>query len=122
MDIEQFREYCLAFEGVTEKMPFGKFAARYDSILAFYVLDHMFCFIDIDNFTFANIKSTPDGIEELWMRYNALSKPINRSLKHWVQVTFGHDIPDAKILELTADAYRLVKTQYGKKKSRPARG
>ncbi len=62
MDIEEFRKYCLSLGDVSEKMPFGKFAARYDSILAFYVYGHMFCFIDIDNFTFVNVKSTPDEI------------------------------------------------------------
>lgn len=32
MDIEEFRNYCLSMDKVTEKMPFGKFARRYDSI------------------------------------------------------------------------------------------
>ena len=63
MDIEEFRKYCLSLGDVSEKMPFGKFAARYDSILAFYVYGHMFCFIDIANFTFVNVKSTSDEIE-----------------------------------------------------------
>jgi len=58
MDIEEFRKYCLSLGDVSEKMPFGKFAARYDSILAFYVYGHMFCFIDIDNFTFVNVYKT----------------------------------------------------------------
>lgn len=65
MNIEEFRDYCLSFEGVTEKMPFGKFARRYDSILVFYVLDHMFCLADIDNFTSVTVKSTPDEVEEI---------------------------------------------------------
>ena len=50
MNIEDFRNYCLSMEGVTEKTPFGKFARRYDSILVFYILDHMFCFADMDDF------------------------------------------------------------------------
>lgn len=65
MNIEEFREYCLSMEGVTEKTPFGKFARRYDSILVFYVLDHMFCFVDIDDFSSVTVKSTPDEIEEI---------------------------------------------------------
>lgn len=43
MDIEEFRDFCLSMDGVTEKTPFGKFAKRYESILVFYILDHMFC-------------------------------------------------------------------------------
>ncbi len=51
MNIEEFREYCLSLGEVKEKMPFGKFAQRFDSLLVFYVLDHMFCFVDIEDFT-----------------------------------------------------------------------
>ena len=69
MDIEEFRKYCLSLGDVSEKMPFGKFAARYDSILAFYVYGHMFCFIDIDNFSFVNVKSTSDEIEYIKERH-----------------------------------------------------
>ncbi len=45
MNIEDFRDYCLSLDNdVIEKTPFGKFAAaRYDSILVFYTVGHMFC-------------------------------------------------------------------------------
>jgi len=117
MDLIDFREYCLAFDGVTEKTPFGKFAKRYDSILAFYVLDHMFCFIDMDNFTYVNVKSTPVAIEEIRMNYNSVSKPINQSLRHWIQLDFNGDIPDKTIYAWVAESYGLVKAKYaGKRK------
>ena len=68
MNIEDFRDYCLSMDGVTEKTPFGKFARRYDSILVFYVLDHMFCFVDMDDFTSVTVKSTPDEVDEIaWL-------------------------------------------------------
>ena len=97
MNIEVFRKYCLSLGNVSEKMPFGKFAARYDSILAFYVCGHMFCFIDIDNFTFVNVKSTPDEIEDIKERHVSIGTPINQSLKHWLQLNFNGDIPDTNI-------------------------
>ena len=59
MNIEDFRKYCLSLGDVTEKTPFGKFARRFDSILVFYVLDHMFCFVDMDDFSSVTVKSTP---------------------------------------------------------------
>ncbi len=92
MNIEVFRKYCRSLGNVSEKMPFGKFAARYDSILAFYVCGHMFCFIDIDNFTFVNVKSTPDEIEDIKERHVSIGTPINQSLKHWLQLNFNGDI------------------------------
>lgn len=118
MDIETnaetFREYCLSFEGVTEKMPFGKFAKRYDSILAFYVAGHMFCFIDINDFSFVNVKSTPEETEDLHARYSSTDKPINRSLRHWIQLNFNGDIPMELIYGYVKRAYNIVKAQYSK--------
>ena len=65
MNIEELREYCLSLEDVTEKTPFGKFAKRFDSVLVFYILDHMFCMTDMDDFTSVTVKADPEVIEEL---------------------------------------------------------
>ncbi|MDE6358427.1 MAG: MmcQ/YjbR family DNA-binding protein [Duncaniella sp.] len=117
MDIEEFRDYCLSLGDVTEKIPFGKFARRYDSILVFYVLDHMFCFVDIDDFRFVNVKSTPDEVEEIKQNYLSVSSPINRSMKkHWIQLDFDGDIPDSTIYDLVKRAYEIVKDKYTKKR------
>ena len=115
MNIEEFRDFCLSMEGVTEKTPFGKFAKRYDSILVFYVLEHMFCFIDIDNFTFVNIKSTPEEIGKLREHYSSVSNPLNQSMKHWIQLNLNGDIPDNVVYSLTNRAYDIIKDKYTKK-------
>ena len=122
MNIEEFRDYCLSFEGVTEKMPFGKFARRYDSILVFYVLDHMFCFADIDNFTSVTVKSTPDEVEEIKSRHYSVSAPLNQSLRHWSQLDFNGDLPDHEIRELIKRAYDIVMEKYSRKKKRSLGG
>ncbi|MDE6339360.1 MAG: MmcQ/YjbR family DNA-binding protein [Muribaculaceae bacterium] len=114
MDIFEFREYCLSLGEVTEKTPFGKFAKRYDSILVFYVLDHMFCFVDMDNFTFVNIRSTPEEIEKIRDEYTSVSNPINQSLKYWIQLNFHGDISSDKIMSLVSRAYDIVKAKYSK--------
>lgn len=114
MNIEVFRKYCLSLGNVSEKIPFGKFAARYDSILAFYVCGHMFCFIDIDNFTFVNVKSTPDEIEDIKERHVSIGTPINQSLKHWLQLNFNGDIPDTDIYTWVQRAFEIVRDKYTK--------
>lgn len=119
MNIEDFREYCLSLGDVVEKMPFGKFAARYDSILVFYVCGHMFCLIDVDDFTYTAIKSTPDEIEILKSKYSSVCKPFNLSERHWIQLNFGEDIPDSEIRSLISRAYDIIKQKYTKKKSLP---
>lgn len=112
MNIEDFRDYCLSMDGVTEKTPFGKFARRYDSILVFYVLDHMFCFVDMDDFTSVTVKSTPDEVDEIRMVHSSFSNPINRSLHHWIQLNLNGDISDSEIYTLVKRAYYIIKAKY----------
>lgn len=116
MNIEKFRDYCLSLEGVTEKMPFGKFAQRYDSILVFYILDHMFCFAYVDNFISVTVKSTPDELEALRINYSSVSRPLNQSLRYWIQLNLNGDIPDKEIYALVKRAYDIVRAKYGKKR------
>lgn len=116
MNIEDFREYCLQLEGVTEKTPFGKFARRYDSILVFYILDHMFCLVDIDNFTSVTVKLTPDEIEELKLRHSSVSKPVNLNDRHWIQLDLNGDIADQEVYRLVNRAYSIVKGKYTRKR------
>lgn len=114
MNIEEIRDYCLGLNGVTEKTPFGKFARSYESILVFYVLDHMFCYVDIDNFTSVTVKSTPDEIDEIRMNRSSVSNPLNQSLRHWIQLNLNGDIPDREIYALVKRAYEIVKAKYTK--------
>lgn len=117
MNIEEFREYCLSLGEVTEKMPFGKFARRFDSLLVFYVLDHMFCFIDIENFTYVNVKSSPEETARMKSLYVSLGVPGNSALKYWLRLDLDGDIPETVIRENVAMAYNLVKEKYVGKSS-----
>lgn len=121
INIEEFRNFCLSLGEVTEKMPFGKFARRYDSILAFYVLGHMFCFIDIDNFNFVDICSTPEETEEIKASYSSVSKPLNPTLRHWIQLDLFGDIPLSKILYMVKRSYIIIHTKYTTKGNRSNR-
>ncbi|MDE7125621.1 MAG: MmcQ/YjbR family DNA-binding protein [Muribaculaceae bacterium] len=117
MDIENFREYCLAMEFVTEKTPFGKFARRYDSILVFYVHDHMFCFIDMDDFSFVNVRLNPEEIDEIRSNHSSVGDPINQSLKYWIRLDFDGDISDNDIYRFVERAYHIVRHKYRKKEN-----
>lgn len=114
-ELEKFRDRCLRLGEVTEKMPFGRFAKRYDSILAFYILGHMFCFIDIDDFTWVNLRLIPEEIDELREKYASIRNPMNQSLKYWIQVEFNGDMHDAEIYRLINRAYEIVKEKYSKR-------
>lgn len=86
MNIEELRDYCLSMKGVNEKTPFGKFARRFDSILVFYILDHMFCLTDMDDFTSVTVKADPEVIEELKMTRSSVSSHRNMSERYWIQL------------------------------------
>lgn len=105
-------------EGVTEKTPFGKFARRYESILVFYILDHMFCFADMEDFTSVTVRLTSDEIEKIRIAHSSVSGPMNRGLKFWIQLNLNGDIPDNEIYALVKRSYDIVKAKYTKKPKR----
>ena len=116
MDIEGFREYCLSLGEVTEKTPFGKFAARFDSVLVFYVCGHMFCMVDMDNFNYAVVKNTSEKSAELQETRNSVERQRNMMAKYRIQLNFGGDVSDTEILDLVKQSYEIVKAKYAKKK------
>ena len=112
MNIEELREYCLSMEEVTEKTPFGKFARRFDSILVFYILDHMFCLTDMDDFTSVTVKADSEVIEELKMTRSSVSSHRNMSERHWIQLNLNGDISDHEIYISVKKSYEIVKSKY----------
>lgn len=121
MNIEDFRAYCLSLDGVTEKIPFGKFAKRFESTLVFYVLGHMFCIVDIDNFTSVTVRSTPEEIENLRQTHVSVEAPVNPTLRYWIKLNFNGDISDSEIYGYVNRAYEIVKTKYSTK-TKPTKG
>lgn len=112
MNIEELRDYCLSIDGVTEKTPFGKFARRFDSVLVFYILDHMFCLTDMDDFASVTVKAEPEVIEELKMTRSSVSSHRNMSERHWIQLNLNGDIADREIYDLVKRSYEIVKAKY----------
>lgn len=116
MNIEELRDYCLSMEGVTEKTPFGKFAGRFESVLVFYILDHMFCMADMDDFTSVTVKAAPEVIEELKIMHTSVGSHRNMSKRHWIQLNLNGDVPDRDIYDLVKSSYDIVKSKYTKKR------
>lgn len=100
MNIEEFRDYCLSMDGVTEKTPFGKFASRFDSTLVFYVLDHMFCMVEMDDFTSVSFRSTDEEIARITERCSAVTTPVNKAMKFWLRVNLNEDMSDSEVRKL----------------------
>ena len=116
MNIEDFRDYCLSFDGVQEKMPFGKAASEYDrGILVFSVSGKWFCLANVEEFDFCDIKCDPGRIEELQGLYEGVRLGYHMNKKHWISVCFNQDVPDAIIRELVKRSYDIVVASLTKK-------
>lgn len=121
MNIEEVREYCLAKEGVIEKTPFGKFARRFESILVFYVMGHIFCLTDMDEPDYVEVVSSSGEIDDLKDKYRSASGPGNRAMRNWIRLAYNGDIPDSEILRLIDTAYNLIKAKYSTKQNLSAK-
>lgn len=115
MNIEEYREYCLALgEGIEEKFPFVKFKNA-EAVLVFYVCGHMFSFFDCNEFSVVSLKCQPERIAALREQHTCIGDPINESKKHWIGID-PTTAPDALLKELTRNSYEMVRAKYNKKR------
>lgn len=116
MNIEEFREYCLSFDGVYEKMPFPNVADRYSrDVLCFYVAGKWFCFVNIKVFDFCCIKCDPAVSNELQDRYIGIKPGWHMNKKYWISVCFDQDVPDKLIKDLVKESYHIVVSSLSKR-------
>jgi predicted DNA-binding protein (MmcQ/YjbR family) len=102
MNIEGYREYCLAKPGVTEGFPFD------ESTLVFKVLGKMFALTDIDSFVFINLKCDPQRAIELREHYAGITPGYHMHKKSWNSVLTDGSVPDPLLSELIDLSYDLV--------------
>lgn len=103
MDIETFRDYCLAKKGVEETFPFDEVT------LVFKVMGKMFALTGLDKEEFSvNLKCDPEYSEELRESYEHIQPGWHMSKKHWNTVYFEEDVPDKLLVELIDHSYDLV--------------
>ena len=111
MDIEQFRDYCLSKNGVTESFPFD------EKTLVFKVMGKMFALSGLENNPAkANLKCNPERSIELREEYDGLITPgYHMSKIHWNTVELEKSIPQSLIVELIDHSYNLVVKSLTKK-------
>jgi predicted DNA-binding protein (MmcQ/YjbR family) len=109
MNIEFFREYCLALTGVTEELPFGP------QTLVFKVYGKVFALTDLEQFQSVNLKCEPEKAMELRERYLAVLPGYHMNKKHWNTVLVDGSIPDKLFLAWVKESYDLVLAGVSKK-------
>lgn len=102
MNIEEYREYCLSFTGVTEEFPFD------ENTLAFKVMDKIFALADVDKFDRINLKCDPIKAATLRTLYDEVQPGFHMNKKHWNSVNPQGELDDEIIQEWISDSYKLV--------------
>lgn len=109
INIEAFRDYCLAKPGVTEGFPFDNKA------LVFKVMDKMFALVNVDKFEFINLKCDPEKALELREQYYGIQPGYHMSKKHWNSVYVDQDVSKELVLELVDHSYTIIVEKLSKK-------
>ena len=102
MNIEYFRNYCIAKKGVTEEFPFG------EETLVYKVMGKMFALADIDLFESINLKCDPERAIELREENPGIIPGYHMNKKHWNTVRMDGSVADTLVEELIDHSYELV--------------
>lgn len=103
MDIETFRDYCLAKKGVEETLPFDEVT------LVFKVMGKMFALTSLKSEEFTvNLKCDPIRSVNLREQYEDIIAGYHMNKKHWNTVHFENGLDDDFLLELVDHSYELV--------------
>ncbi len=104
MNLDDFRDYCLAKYAVEETLPFGP------NTLVMKVAGKMFALTGLEEEDFRiNLKCDPDRAVELRDRHPAIVAGWHMNSRHWntLHVETG-ELPDALVRELIDHSYALV--------------
>lgn len=110
MNIEEFRQYCIAKKGVTEEFPFDA------QTLVFKVMGKMFALSGLERVpSQVNLKCDPERSVQLREEYDGTIIPgYHMSKLHWNTLVL-EQLPPKLILELTDHSYDLVVSKFTKK-------
>lgn len=110
MDVEAFRNYCLAKQGVTEELPFGPDA------LVFKVAGKMFALGALETSPLrVSLKCDPERAIDLRDKYpDHIEGAYHMNKKHWnsLEIEF---LPPQLVKDLTDHSYALVVSGLPKK-------
>ena len=109
MNIEEFRDYCIAKKGVTEETPFGP------DVLVMKVMNKMFALCGIDEFNYINLKCDPDRAIDLREQYHAVQPGYHMNKRLWNSVYVNDDVPDEMVYQMIDDSYNLIVASLTKK-------
>lgn len=103
MNIESFREYCLAKPSATEDTPFGP------EDIVFKVEGKMFAIAALDEVPpRVNLKCDPDLALELRDRFEQVTPGYHMNKKHWNTIVLDGVVPEREVKKMIDHSYDLV--------------
>ncbi len=103
MNLETFRQYCLAKQGATEDTPFD------ETTLVFRVGNKIFALTDLERIPFrANLKCEPERAIELRERYDSITPGYHMNKMHWNTIEPEGQLSDVLFKELIDHSYNLI--------------
>lgn len=102
MNIEEYRDFCLALPGVTEEFPFDA------STLVFKVMNKVFALTNVDDFKSFNLKADPEYSIELREMYSGINPGFHMNKKHWNTIETDGSVDDVLMYKLIKHSYDLV--------------
>lgn len=109
MNIEEYRNFCLALPGVTEDFPFGP------QTIVFKVMNKMFALSNIETYDFVNLKCDPERAITLREEYDGISPGWHMNKVHWNSVKTSADVDDELLKELIRHSHELIVESLPKK-------
>ncbi|PCI94848.1 MAG: MmcQ-like protein [Flavobacteriales bacterium] len=109
MNIEQYRDYCIAKKGTTESFPFDA------TTLVFKVMNKMFALTRVEEFEFINLKCDPEKAIEFREIYDGVKPGYHMNKQLWNSVYPNEDVPDKLIYQMIDDSYDLIVSSLTKK-------
>ncbi|WP_375418837.1 MmcQ/YjbR family DNA-binding protein [uncultured Hymenobacter sp.] len=103
LNIEEFRDYCLALPGTTEATPFDL------DTLVFKVGGKIFALTSIATFGSVNLKCEPELAAQLREEFDYVRPGFHMNKKHWNTVLIGTGVTAAQLREWTRHSYELVR-------------
>jgi len=116
MTPDELRARCLEMPGGSETFPFGPETS------VFKVAGKIFALSPLDSEPLrVSVKCDPEVGEGLRATHESVVPGYHLNKRHWITVTLGADVPDARVRDLIEDSYDLVRPKRKRQRLAPLR-
>ena len=109
MTLDEYRQYCNSFKGMTEEFPFD------ETTLVYKVGGKIFTLTDIETYEHISVKCDPEDALAYREIYKAVFPGYHLNKKHWNSITNGSDVNDEILKGWIKDSYDIVVNSLTKK-------